>query len=188
MMASARHDDGAKPGSAAISNRLGARRAAVAIAIFVSLAAALFVVDPADLYLWIKALHVIAVISWMAGMLYLPRLFINHMEAPVGSHMDLTFQGMERRLVRIIMNPAMMIAWVAGLWLGWSGGHFGEPWFWVKFAGVVALSAAHAWFAGAVRQFAEGRNTKTARHWRMINEVPTLLMVLIVVMVIVKPF
>jgi protoporphyrinogen IX oxidase len=171
-----------------MSNRLAGRRALIATIIFVVLAAVVFIINPADLYLWMKAVHVIAVMSWMAGMLYLPRLFINHIEAERGSQMDETFKGMERRLMRIIMNPAMIIAWALGLWLGWTGGFFVEPWFWVKCCGVIAMSAAHGWFAGSIRKFAEGRNTMTARQWRMANEVPTLLMILIVIMVVVKPF
>jgi putative membrane protein len=170
------------------SNRKAGRRALVAIIVFLALAALIFLLDPGDFYLWAKAVHVVAVISWMAGMLYLPRLFINHIEAPAGSQMDETLKGMERRLMRIIMNPAMTIAWVLGLWLAWEGDHLSEGWFHLKFAGVLALSAAHGWFAGAVRKFAEGRNTMTARQWRLANEVPTILMILIVIMVIVKPF
>jgi putative membrane protein len=171
-----------------VSNRKAGKRALVAIIVFLALAALVFWLDPSGFYLWAKAVHVIAVISWMAGMLYLPRLFINHIEAPAGSQMDQTFKGMERRLMRIIMNPAMTIAWVLGLWLAWDGGHLLEGWFHLKFAGVLALSAAHGWFAGAVRKFAEDRNTMTAAQWRMANEVPTVLMIVIVIMVIVKPF
>lgn len=169
------------------SNRLAAKRALIAIAVFLTLAAVIFWLDPSGFYLWAKAVHVVAIISWMAGMLYLPRLFINHLEAPPGSQMDETFKGMERRLMRIIMNPAMMIAWVLGLWLAWDGGHLTEGWFHVKLLAVIVLSAVHGWFAGATRKFAEGRNTLTARQWRMANEIPTVLMILIVAMVIVKP-
>ncbi|MEQ1717792.1 MAG: protoporphyrinogen oxidase HemJ [Hyphomicrobium sp.] len=139
-------------------------------------------------YLWIKALHVIAVIAWMAGMLYLPRLFIYHCEAEKGSKQSETFKIMERRLLRIIMNPAMVLTWALGLWLGWTGGHFAAPWFHAKLVLVVLLSAAHGTFSAAVRRFAEDRNDKTQRHWRIVNEVPTVLMMLIVILVIVKPF
>jgi protoporphyrinogen IX oxidase len=167
---------------------MAGKRALIAILVFLVVTVAIFLADPDRFYLWAKAVHVIAVISWMAGMLYLPRLFINHIEASAGSQMDVTFQGMERRLMRIIMNPAMVIAWAFGLWLGWSGGHFTDGWFHVKLLGVMLLSASHGWFAGAVRKFAEGRNTMTARQWRMANEVPTVLMIVIVIMVIVRPF
>ena len=139
-------------------------------------------------YLWIKAVHVIAVMSWMAGMLYLPRLFIYHCDAAIGSAQSETFKVMEKRLLTIIMNPAMVISWVLGLWLGWTGNHLGEPWFWVKITAVIGLSWAHGYFSASVRAFGEDRNDKPPRHWRMVNEVPTVLMILIVVLVIVKPF
>jgi protoporphyrinogen IX oxidase len=174
--------------TAAGFNKKAGRRSFMAIAVFVAIAAAIFVVSPGDLYLWVKAIHVIAVMSWMAGMLYLPRLFINHMDAPQGSQMDETFKGMERRLMRIIMNPAMIISWVLGLWLAYVGGHLAEGWFVAKFGGVIALTAAHGWFAGSIRKFADGRNLLTQKQWRLANEVPTVLMIVIVVMVIVQPF
>lgn len=139
-------------------------------------------------YLWIKSLHVIAIIAWMAGMLYLPRLFIYHCDAPKGSQQSDTFKVMERRLLTIIMNPAMVFAWVAGLWLGWYGGHLMSPWFHTKLLLVVALSAVHGYFSQAVRAFREDRNSVSPRHWRMINEIPTVMMMVIVVLVIVKPF
>lgn len=164
------------------------RRAAVALIAFVVLAGLLIWLAPEDLYAWIKALHVIAVISWMAGMLYLPRLFVYHADAPVGSPMSETFKVMERRLLRAIINPAMILSWVFGLWLAWRGFGFQGGWLHVKIAAVVALSAFHGYLSTAVRTFGEDRNQKPARHWRMMNEVPTFLMVIIVIMVIVKPF
>ena len=154
----------------------------------VSFAAALVVVIGDGAYLWIKAIHVIAIISWMAGMLYLPRLFIYHCEAEKGSAQSETFKVMEGRLLRIIINPAMVISWVLGLWLASTGGFFSAPWFHAKLALVVALSAVHGYFSMAVRAFAEDRNTRSPRFWRIINEVPTILMILIVILVIVKPF
>lgn len=163
-------------------------RAAIALAITVAATAAVMLVLGEGAYLWIKAVHVIAIISWMAAMLYLPRLFIYHCDAEKGSKQSETFKVMERRLLRIIMNPAMVIAWVLGLWLGWAGGHFSQPWFLAKLAAVVALSAVHGKFSAAVRAFGEDRNDKPPRYWRMINEVPTVLMVVIVILVIVKPF
>ena len=170
------------------SGRIAAKRAAIAIAIFLGLTALVFWLDPTRLYLWAKAVHVIAVISWMAGMLYLPRLFINHCDAPVGSDRSETFKGMERRLMRIIMNPAMTVSWVLGLWMAWDMGYFSEPWFHVKLLAVTLMSAVHGYFARAVRMFAEDRNSVTARQWRMINEIPTVLMIVVVIMVIVRPF
>ena len=137
---------------------------------------------------WVKVIHIVAVISWMAGLLYLPRLFIYHCEAAPGSAQSDTFKVMERRLLTIIMTPAMVISWALGLWLAWTGGHLMAPWFHAKFALVLGLSAAHGHFSASARAFGEDRNTKPARHWRMINEVPTLLMIGIVILVIVKPF
>ncbi|MGD9801933.1 MAG: protoporphyrinogen oxidase HemJ [Hyphomicrobiaceae bacterium] len=139
-------------------------------------------------YDWMKALHVIAIISWMAGMLYLPRLFIYHCDAEVGSKQSETFKIMEQRLLRVIINPAMIVAWVVGLWLVWQGGWYKAGWFHAKLLAVLALSGVHGYLSAATRAFAEDRNTKPARHWRLMNEVPTVLMILIVVLVIVKPF
>jgi putative membrane protein len=168
--------------------RTVAMRAAVSLAITAGLALAAMVLLGDGAYLWIKAIHVIAIISWMAGMLYLPRLFIYHCEAEKGSVQSETFKVMERRLYRLIVNPAMVISWVLGLWLGYTGGHFGSGWFHAKLALAVLLSAAHGYFGGAVRRFAEDRNDKPPRFWRMVNEVPTILMIAIVILVIVKPF
>ncbi len=165
-----------------------AARAAVALAITAFGAGVAMLALGENAYLWIKALHVVAIIAWMAGMLYLPRLFIYHCDAPAGSAQCDTFKVMERRLLTIIMNPAMVIAWVFGLWLAWTGGHFTAPWFHAKLLLVLLLSAVHGYFSRAVRAFREDRNTVSARHWRMINELPTLLMIGIVILVIVKPF
>ena len=164
------------------------RRAAIAIAVFLFLTALLYLVAPEDFYPWAKAVHVIAVISWMAGMLYLPRLFVYHAETERGSQQSETFKVMERRLLRGIINPAMVISWAFGLWLAWKGFGFQGGWLHAKLAAVVALSAVHGYLSVAVRKFAEDRNEKPARHWRMVNEIPTLLMIIIVVLVIVKPF
>ncbi|WP_144224360.1 protoporphyrinogen oxidase HemJ [Mesorhizobium amorphae] len=164
------------------------RRAAIAIAVFLFLAALLYLVAPEDFYPWAKAIHVIAVISWMAGMLYLPRLFVYHSETERGSQQSETFKVMERRLLRGIINPAMVISWAFGLWLAWKGFGFQGGWLHAKLAAVLALSAVHGYLSAAVRKFAEDRNEKPARHWRIVNEIPTLLMIIIVVLVIVKPF
>ena len=142
------------------------------------------------LYPWIKAIHVMAVIAWMAGMFYLPRLFVYHAErAEVGSELDRTFQIMEEKLLRVIMNPAMIVAWIAGLIMIALGAFdWGSVWSWVKFGSVILMSGMHGWLAARRRDFAEGRNTRAGRTYRMMNEVPTVLMVLIVVAVIVRPF
>jgi putative membrane protein len=140
------------------------------------------------MYEWIKALHVISVIAWMAGMLYLPRLFVYHCEAEVGSKQSETFKVMERRLLKAIINPAMMVAWVAGLWLMWQGGWYASPWFHAKFALVFGLSGLHGFFVRWVREFANDANTRSQKFYRIINEVPTVVMIGAVILVIVKPF
>lgn len=164
------------------------KRAVISIVLLVGLTALLFWIIPATYYDWIRAAHVIAVISWMAGMLYLPRLFVYHADAVVGSEKSETFKMMERRLLRAIINPAMLVTWVLGLWLAWQGFGFSGGWLHAKIAAVLLLSGVHGYFSGAVRKFAEDRNTKSARHWRVVNEVPTVLMIVIVILVIVKPF
>ncbi len=141
-----------------------------------------------DLYLWIKALHVVAVISWMAAMLYLPRLFVYHAVATPRSEVSETFKVMERRLLKAIMTPAMIVAWLAGLALVWKGGWTTAGWLHAKLALVIVLSGAHGYLAACVRSFAEDRNEKSQKFFRILNEVPTLLMLAIVVLVIVKPF
>ncbi len=140
------------------------------------------------MYEWIKALHVIAVISWMAGMLYLPRLFVYHCEAERGSKQSETFKVMERRLLRAIINPAMIVTWLAGLYLVWAGHWYLAPWFHAKFLLVLILSGVHGFFARCVKDFAADRNSRNQKFYRIINEVPTILMILIVVLVVVKPF
>lgn len=140
------------------------------------------------MYEWIKALHVIAVISWMAGLLYLPRLFVYHCAAEKGSVQSETFKVMERRLLEAIMSPAMVVAWLTGLYLAWTGFGFRGGWLHAKLALVVVLSVAHAYAARWVRDFARDGNERPDRFYRIANEVPTLLMIGIVVLVIVKPF
>jgi putative membrane protein len=163
-------------------------RAIVALGLTAAAAILLFWVVSGDYYAWIKAVHVIAVIAWMAGMLYLPRLFVYHADAEIGSDKSETFKVMERRLLRAIINPAMMVAWILGLWLAWEGFGFSGGWLHAKIAAVVALSGIHGYLSAAVRKFAQDRNTKPARHWRIVNEIPTVLMIVIVILVIVKPF
>jgi len=144
-------------------------------------------------YDWIKAFHIIAVIAWMAGMLYLPRLFVYHCVAEKGSVQSETFKLMERRLHRGIINPAMILAIALGLWLAWLGpdsryGWFASGWLQAKIALVLALSAVHGLFARWVKAFAADRNLHSQRFYRFINEVPTVLMVAIVILVVLKPF
>ena len=168
----------------------GARvtRIVVALAITAALVALLVWWQPSGLYLWLKAFHVIAVISWMAGMLYLPRLFVYHTEAKPGSQQSETFKVMERRLLRAIINPATIATWVLGLWLAWDSGLYSENWLRAKFLLVIILSGIHGFYVRCVRDFATDRNTRSQRFYRILNEVPTLLMIGIVILVIVKPF
>lgn len=173
------------------SVRAGSRaafRAGAALCLFGGFAAVIFLADPADLYLWIKALHIIAVISWMAAIFYLPRLFIYHTDAPAGSQQSETFKIMEQRLIRIIMNPAMMISWGLGLYLAWSVYGFSGGWLHAKIALVVILTVTHVYFTQSAKRFLRDENTRSARHWRLMNEVPTVLMIAIVILVVVKPF
>jgi putative membrane protein len=139
-----------------------------------------------DWYSWIKAFHVIAVIAWMAGLLYLPRLFVYHADAKPGSELSETLKVMERRLLRGIMNPAFVAVWVLGLSLATL--HWHEPWLHAKFALVLVLSGLHHLFALWRKDFAADRNTRPARFYRIANEVPTLILIGIVILVIVKPF
>jgi len=146
-----------------------------------------------DTYGWIKAFHIIAVIAWMAGMLYLPRLLVYHCAAEKGSIQSETFKVMERRLLRAIINPAMIATWVLGLWLAWYGpdsryGWFASGWLEAKLALVVVLSAVHGLLARWVKAFAADRNQHSQKFYRIINEVPTVLMIAIVILVVLKPF
>jgi putative membrane protein len=140
------------------------------------------------LYLWLKALHVIAVIAWMAALLYLPRLMVYHCGAEPGSKQSETFKIMEQRLLRLIANPAMIATWIFGIVLMLEGEHYREGWMQAKFVLVLALSALHGFDAKWTKDFAADRNRRPARFYRIMNEVPALLMVAIVVLVIVKPF
>jgi putative membrane protein len=140
------------------------------------------------LYLWIKALHVMAVIAWMAALLYMPRLFVYHTMAPKGSAQSETFKVMERRLLKAISTPAMIVTWLAGLFLAYDGNWYMDGWFHAKLALVLAMSAVHGFQARWVRDFASDRNVRPAKFYRIANEVPTLLMIGIVILVVVKPF
>lgn len=144
--------------------------------------------------LWVKALHVISVISWMAALLYLPRLFVYHADATIGSEKSETFKIMERRLNRAIMTPAMIGTWVFGLWLAFGFGvvewdiSTGWGWVWVKALLVIVLSGFHGHLSKLRKAFAADENQKTSKYFRRINEIPTVLMIAIVIMVIVRPF
>jgi protoporphyrinogen IX oxidase len=148
----------------------------------------------AEAYPWVKAVHVMAVIAWMAGLFYLPRLFVYHVEGyekrgvVAGSEMDLLFQRQERLLLRAIMNPSALVAWVCGLCLVLTPGivDWGMVWPWAKAGSVLAMTWFHHWLARRRMDFLGGQNTWTGRQYRMMNEVPTLLMVVIVLSVIVK--
>lgn len=163
-------------------------RAEIALAIAGVLFVALLLWTPSGFYLWVKAFHVIAVIAWMAGMLYLPRLFVYHCEAEVGSKQSESFKVMERRLLRAIINPAMVVTWVLGLWLAVEGGFLRSGWFHGKLVLVLLLSGVHGLFVRWVREFAEDRNAHSQKFYRIVNEVPTVLMIGIVILVVVKPF
>ncbi len=142
-----------------------------------------------EVYPWAKGLHVLSVISWMAGLLYLPRLFVNHAESVVpGSDGDRLFQEMEHKLLRRIMNPAMVATWVFGLMLVFTPGivDWSMLWPWTKAASVLAMTWFHHWLGYRRKDFVAGRNRMTGRRYRIMNEVPTLLMVVIVASVIVK--
>jgi len=140
------------------------------------------------MYLWLKALHIIAVIAWMAGMLYLPRLFVYHADAPKGSPMSETFKVMERRLLKAIINPSMVVVFVTGPILGYLGGFWANPWLQIKFVLALGLGALHGYLARTVKIFARDANTRPAAFFRILNEVPTALMILIVLLVVLKPF
>jgi len=139
---------------------------------------------------WVKALHVISVIAWMAGIMYLPRLFVYHAQAVVGSEQSETFKVMERRLYRGIMTPAMVATWIFGLWLAFGYGivDFSQGWMWLKAVMVIALSGMQGYLGSLLRAFAGDRNTKSHKFFRSINEIPFVIAVVIVIAVIVKPF
>lgn len=143
-----------------------------------------------DLYLWVKALHILSVIAWMAGMLYLPRLFVYHADAEMGSVQSETFKLMERRLYRGITTPAMIATWVFGLWLAFGFGivDFSQGWMWLKALLVIALSGIHGFYGRLLRDLANDRNARPSRFFRAINEIPFVIAIIIVISVVVKPF
>jgi len=162
-------------------------RAGIALGAFVLVAVLIYVLSD-DSYLWFKAFHIMAVIAWMAGLFYLPRLFIYHSDAAIGSESSELFKIMESRLYRIIMNPAMMMAWMFGLFIAWQGMWFSAGWLHLKFLGVIAMTGMHVYFGRAVKAFGRDERPGDARRWRIMNEVPALLMILIVLMAVLKPF
>ena len=144
-----------------------------------------------DVYLWLKAFHIIAVIAWLAGMLYLPRLFVYHCQAESGSTQSAIFKLMERRLLKLIINPAMIATWLLGLTLIWLMGQAAflqAGWLHAKLALVLALSAVHGFFVNWVKDFAADRNAHSQKFYRIVNEIPTALLILIVILAVVKPF
>lgn len=144
----------------------------------------------ADYYLWFKALHLVSVMAWMAGMLYLPRLYVYHADAAPGSELSETLKVMERRLLRAIVNPAMVSSFVfGGLMMATPGiVDWAAGWIWAKIALIVAMTAVHGGLARWRRDFAADRNVRPAKFYRIVNEVPTLLLIGIVILAVVKPF
>ena len=141
-----------------------------------------------DYIAWILAFHILAVIAWMAGMLYLPRLFVYHSEQRVGSETSEQLKVWERNLLRRIVNPAMIAVWVLGLTLAWVTGAYEDTWLQIKFVFVLALSGLHGFFAGSVRRFSADANTRSTRFWRIMNELPFVIAIVIVILAVVKPF
>lgn len=142
-----------------------------------------------SIYLWIKAFHLLVVIAWMAGMMYLPRLFIYHHQSEKGGEAERYFIQMERRLLKGIINPSMVLVWILGiLMLIANTAILSSSWFYVKLAAVVAISAIHGFYASSRRKFEAGERPRTEKFWRIMNEAPFLALIIIVIMVIVKPF
>jgi putative membrane protein len=141
-----------------------------------------------EYYTWLKAVHLIAVISWMAGLLYLPRLYVYHTELEVGSEEDKRFQIMERKLLRFIMNPAAITVLIVGLMLAHIGQSYSMGWFHVKALLLIGMFATHGMLAKYRKLFVDGKNTHSAKFYKILNEAPAVLMVLIVIIAVVKPF
>lgn len=140
------------------------------------------------MYNWIKIFHIFCFVSWMAGLFYLPRLFVYHAGVAVGSDTSELFKVMERRLNKAIMVPAAVGAWISGLWLAWEGGFLRDGWFHAKLTLVVLMTVAHVFLARRLSAFAADRNDKSHVFYRVLNEIPTLLFIFIVILVILKPF
>ena len=140
------------------------------------------------MYLWIKALHIVAVIAWMAGMLYLPRLFVYHAGVAPGSEQSETFKIMEQRLLRFIMTPAMIVTWLLGIALVIEGQYLAATWFHIKIVLVVLMTVMHGLFSHWARDFVHDRNPNSAKFYRIANEIPTVILIAIVILATVKPF
>lgn len=140
-----------------------------------------------DAYSWAKSLHIISVVAWMAGLFYLPRLFVYHTTAEIGSDKSETFKIMERRLLKAIMAPSMMATWIFGLWLVYLLDAYSDLWFMLKFSLVILMTVYHVMLSRHVTKFALDQNKNSERYFRIINELPTLLMVAIVFLVVFKP-
>jgi len=138
--------------------------------------------------LWLKAFHIIAVVAWFAGLFYLPRLFVYHADAPAGSQLSETFKVMEYRLLTAIMTPAMLAVWITGPWLAYWEGAFPQHWLHIKLLLVILLSGFQGALSRWRREFAADRNTRSAKFYRVVNEVPTVFLVAIVLLVVLKPF
>jgi protoporphyrinogen IX oxidase len=179
---------GAEKATSAPEGRKAARRAAFWIVTVVVLAVLGILFQPPWLYDWLKVLHVVALISWMVGLFYLPRLFVYHSDCELDSETDRTFVVMESRLLKVIMTPAMVVTWGAGLMLAWLGFGFIGLWLWLKIGLVVGLTGFHHYLGASARRFAAGERPGSARQWRMRNEIPTLLMIGVIILVIIKPF
>lgn len=140
-------------------------------------------------YEWLRALHIIAIICWMAGLLYLPRLFVYHSKAEKGSELSETLKIMEHRLLRYIMNPAMIISWIFGLFLLWANpALMQEGWMHLKLTAVILMSASHGVMSKHRRLFANDASDKSDKYYRILNEIPTVLMIIIVIMAVAQPF
>ena len=139
-------------------------------------------------YLWLKSAHIIFVIAWMAGLLYLPRLYVYHAQVDVGSATSELFKVMEKRLLRYIATPAMLAVWATGIWLALWSGFYKSGWLHAKIALVLGLSVVHGFLAHRLKRFAEDRNVSNSKFYRILNEIPTLLLIGIVCLVVLKPF
>ena len=161
-------------------------KAGLAILVFLGING-LLIAFSENYYLWAKSFHLVAMISWMVGLFYLPRIFVYHADAELGSDKALTFEIMEKRLMKIIMTPAMILTWGFGFYLVGKLGGF-PTWLGIKLLCVVGLTIFHFALVGAMKKLREKPDYKTAKQWRLYNEVPTVLMIIAVIMVIVRPF
>jgi len=140
------------------------------------------------IYFWLKAAHIIFVIFWMAGLFMLPRYFIYHQECPADSPQNAVWIDRERKLLKIILTPSLVVVWIVGLLLAWHTGAFSQGWFHAKFALVLLLSGFHGWLASYAKQLARGERRVTGRTLRMLNEIPGVAAAVIVILVVIRPF